>query len=459
MGIVSPDPGLSGEPQVLDNRSTMFGLRAARLFGEHYAWFVDGLYGNIGTSPALADDARTWALRTGFDFYFSPYDDDVSWFATLGGGLLDVDLGAVDSFDRTFGSLGFGFRWLAGDTTSLRLEARADRTIGESGLGGKRLTNALLTFGIDWGVGAPPEDTDGDGVYDRRDQCPATPMGAIVDKRGCPLDEDADGVPDGIDKCPGTPEGWPVDDGGCPLDSDGDGVPDGRDDCAGTPQGATVDDRGCPSDSDSDGVYDGIDKCPDTPQGASVDDRGCPSDSDGDGVLDGLDRCPGTPKGARVDSSGCPMDGDGDGVPDGLDKCPNTAAGVEVDAEGCEKKAPPLFEKGRKTLVLEGVFFEVNSADLSPASLEVLDRVAESLLDWPNVKVEIGGHTDSTGSAAYNKRLSQKRAEAVRQYLISKGVAPERLTAVGYGEEKPIADNKTKEGRARNRRVELRKIR
>ena len=280
-----------------------------------------------------------------------------------------------------------------------------------------------------WG-GGPPPDADKDGVPDRKDKCPDTPAGAKVDLTGCPTDADGDGVFDGIDQCPDTPKGWPVNEKGCPTDKDGDGVPDGAD------------------------------ACPDTPKGAKVDAKGCPSDSDGDGVLDGIDECADTPKGAKVDPKGCPLDGDKDGVFDGLDACPESKPGVKVDEKGCEiiPKAPPLFEMEKKNLVLEGVNFEVDRAELTPESLGVLDKVAESLRDWPEVRVEIGGHTDSSGSAAHNRDLSQRRAESVRAYLVSKGISDSRLVAKGYGEDSPIADNKTKEGKAKNRRVELTRV-
>jgi OOP family OmpA-OmpF porin len=213
-------------------------------------------------------------------------------------------------------------------------------------------------------------------------------------------------------------------------------------------------------DADRDGVLDSQDHCPDTPRGAKVDARGCPMDSDGDGVYDGLDRCPDTPTGWPVDEHGCPLDSDGDGVADGADECPNTPRGTEVDAKGCPKPAPlfELDEKGQaKPLILEGVNFEYDSARLTPDSREVLDRVAESLKAWPDVRVEVGGHTDWDGSNAYNQSLSQRRADSVRAYLIDAGVAASRMTTRGYGEESPIATNETPEGRARNRRVELKK--
>ena len=213
-------------------------------------------------------------------------------------------------------------------------------------------------------------------------------------------------------------------------------------------------------DSDGDGVTDGRDQCPDTPQGARVDANGCPRDSDGDGVADGLDRCPDTPRGERVDASGCPMDSDGDGVYDGQDRCPDTPRGTAVDDRGCSEKpkSAPLFEGSKKTLVLEGVNFETNSATLTQASHATLDRVADSLKDSPDVRVEISGHTDSMGSAAHNMQLSASRADSVKRYLVSRGVDDSRLVGKGYGEDRPIADNDTAAGRAKNRRVELNRI-
>lgn len=269
-------------------------------------------------------------------------------------------------------------------------------------------------------------------------------------------DADADGVPDRKDKCPKTPTGATVGIDGCPTDSDGDGVYDGLDKCPDTPKGSPADTLGCPKDTDGDKVADIADSCPYTPKGAAVDVRGCPSDSDGDGLLTGLDRCPGTPKGARVDSAGCPLDGDGDGLFDGLDQCPESKPNVAVDPKGCEiVKAPQLFEVKKRSRVLEGIDFESDKADLYIESLIILDQVAASLRDWPEVKVEIGGHTDSTGDAKRNLELSRRRAESVRAYLVSKGVDASRLSAKGYGESKPAADNNTPDGKAKNRRIEL----
>ena len=271
-------------------------------------------------------------------------------------------------------------------------------------------------------------------------------------------DEDLDGVSDKKDKCPGTPVGCRVDATGCPVDADGDGVCDGIDACPNTPKGAKVDAKGFPKDSDGDGVSDGLDKCDNTPKGCTVDATGCPTDADGDGVCDGLDKCPDTPKGCTADATGCPTDSDGDGVCDGIDQCPNTPAGSKVNAIGCVLPTVEYIPTPEKPLVLKGVNFQTNKAVLLESSKKILDEVAVSLMAHPEVKVEVGGHTDATGSDAHNLQLSEERATAVRNYLADKGVKPENLFVKGYGETTPIADNKTAAGRAQNRRVELKRV-
>ena len=276
-----------------------------------------------------------------------------------------------------------------------------------------------------------------------------------VDDSGCPRDTDSDGVFDPMDNCPNTPTAARVDRAGCPIDSDSDGVADHLDRCGNTPASTRVDESGCPADSDGDGVANTIDRCTNTPSGAAVDANGCPLDSDNDGVADHRDNCPNTPAGATVNVEGCPTDRDNDAVYDGLDRCPITAAGTEVDASGC----PVLFESDEAVeIVLEGVNFETGSADLTPNARTILARVAQSLNGNPDIRVEVGGHTDSQGGHAFNVRLSQRRAESVRDYLMYQGVAARQITAQGYGPDQPIADNGTRDGRAQNRRVALRRM-
>jgi OOP family OmpA-OmpF porin len=201
-------------------------------------------------------------------------------------------------------------------------------------------------------------------------------------------------------------------------------------------------------DSDNDGVPDSRDKCPGTPAGVAVDKDGCPFDSDKDGVPDYLDKCPGTPAGVAVDNDGCPPDSDKDGVPDYLDKCPGTPAGTAVDKDGCP--IPP--EKVSMTLAIQ---FDSGKADIKSKYHEEIGKVADFLKKYPKATGTIEGHTDNVGKAAMNQKLSLQRAESVRNYIVQKfGIDPARLSAKGYGMTRPIADNKTAEGREKNRRIE-----
>jgi OOP family OmpA-OmpF porin len=202
-----------------------------------------------------------------------------------------------------------------------------------------------------------------------------------------------------------------------------------------------------PKDSDGDGVNDDLDKCPDTPPGITVDNVGCPKDSDGDGVADYLDTCPGTPSGAAVDSTGCPQDSDGDGVFDYLDDCPDTPQGITVDNRGCPV---PIKEEVSIELHVE---FAFDRAIVKNIYHDHINKVANFLKAYPDTIAVIEGHTDNVGSEEYNLTLSQKRAENVVKHLIDYGIDPSRMVPKGFGESKPFADNKTEEGRQKNRRV------
>lgn len=352
-----------------------------------------------------------------------------------------------------------------------------------------KMFNLAMGFSICWGSNR--KDKDKDGVWDKIDMCPNTPRGVEVDERGCPLDEDHDGVPDYLDHCLGTPAeaiGF-VDSLGCELDTDGDGVEDYRDKCPNTPEAAwgKVDSLGCPLDTDGDGVPDYIDQCPDTPEAAwgKVDSVGCPLDSDGDGVPDYIDQCPDTPQEAwgMVDSVGCPLDADTDGIADYLDECADTPVEAYgfLDEHGCpldsdndgipdyldacpqvpgiaaNKGCPELKREVRQLLqkAMQGIEFETGKAVIKKKSNALLDKIAKTFIDNENYVIEVQGHTDNTGKAEVNKRISEQRANAVMEYLKKKGVPAERMTAVGYGPNVPIADNKTAAGRQKNRRVEF----
>ena len=239
-----------------------------------------------------------------------------------------------------------------------------------------------------------------------------------------------------------------------PADTDGDGVLDMWDACPGTPAGVDVTARGCEiknidNDRDNDRVPDSSDECPNTPAGAPVGPTGCSLDADMDGVQTGQDRCPGTRPGVRVDMYGCEInaDQDGDGILNENDRCPNTIRGARIDVYGCEIK---------DVIQLPGVNFTTGSDLLLPGTEQLLKDAARTLNNYPNLMIEVAGHTDNVGSVNMNLGLSDRRAKTVLDHLVEYGVDPARLTFKGYGDILPIADNSTAEGRAQNRRVELR---
>lgn len=199
-------------------------------------------------------------------------------------------------------------------------------------------------------------------------------------------------------------------------------------------------------DSDGDGVFDEMDKCPNTPSGVSVDSKGCPLDSDNDGVYDTFDKCPTTPAGVAVDSKGCalPVDSDGDGVYDNVDRCPNSAPGAHVDEYGCQLTLTLLIQ------------FDTNKDAIRPQHTQDMVSAAAFINKYPSETVMIAGHTDSDGSELYNQQLSQKRAQAVCDYLVtSHGINVEQVTVKGFGESQPAVENTSAANKQQNRRVEL----
>ena len=190
-------------------------------------------------------------------------------------------------------------------------------------------------------------------------------------------------------------------------------------------------------------------ECSDTPPpGALLDAQGCAFDSDGDGVVDGVDMCADTPAGVIVDRVGCALDADRDAVPDYLDLCPGTPKGHIVDTDGCSLP-------GQNLLTLRGINFETNKAILTLSSQSILAQAVVALKSNTAITVRIEGHTDSRGAEEYNAALSQRRAEAVETYLVSQGIADERLIPVGKGEGHPVASNLTADGQFENRRVDF----
>lgn len=287
------------------------------------------------------------------------------------------------------------------------------------------------------------QDDDKDGVKNDNDRCPKDKedIDGFEDADGCPdEDNDKDGIKDADDKCPDKVEdkdGF-EDEDGCPdPDNDKDGIPDLQDQC---PKIA----------EDFDGIED-KDGCPDT-------------DNDKDGIPDSLDKCPNDPEDVDKfeDEDGCPdIDNDKDGVPDLKDKCPNepeTINGID-DQDGCpdvkETKKEPNMPKHQ---IMHGVTFKSGSVDMAFSSFQFLEPIIKVMKEYPQVEIEIRGHTDSVGKYESNMRLSQMRAESVRQYLIAKGIDAGRMRAVGFGPSSPIADNRTATGRTKNRRIEIVRI-
>lgn len=415
----------------------------------------------LGAEYGILDDKITFGLASKTSFFQKTLYEDLtvsanfmpkSWFnftlsyTSLGGEYSD--------FGAAMGArLGIFYLYVASDFIPLAYDS--DRVPYKN-------KEANVSFGLmmTFHNGKTKKDSDGDGVWDRKDKCPETPAEAqgTVDETGCPKDTDGDGVPDYLDKCPNTDSSMgEVDETGCPKDTDGDGVADYLDKCPNTSADAqgSVDENGCPKDADGDGIADYLDKCPNTPKEAysTIDENGCPKDTDGDGVADYLDKCPGTPAEAygMVDENGCPKDSDGDGIADYLDKCP-TVAGVEANSGCPEVKAEvkKLFQQA-----LQGIQFETGKDVIRSSSYAILDNVAKVMEMNPEYNLHIVGHTDNTGDKQKNQILSEKRAAAVKAYLEQKGVSADRITSEGKGQDEPVATNSTAAGRQQNRRVEF----
>jgi outer membrane protein OmpA-like peptidoglycan-associated protein len=317
-----------------------------------------------------------------------------------------------------------------------------------------------VQFAVGWTGAVTTQDRDKDGIRDDLDKCPDEPEDAdgFEDADGCPdPDNDKDGVCDpwvseqhrekqyaavckGIDKCPNAPEDFDgfQDEDGCPdADNDGDGIPDVMDRC---PNAA----------EDFDGFQDN-DGCPDY-------------DNDRDGIPDTLDKCPNIPEDVDgfEDADGCPdYDNDRDGVPDTVDKCINVPEDKDgyQDEDGCPEGGAPVQKAKGPQLpnqqVLRGVTFRNNTAELIFESNQYLDPIVKALKENTDIEIEVRGHTDSMGKYTKNMQLSQMRAEAVRQYIISQGIDSQRVRAAGFGPNSPVADNRTAAGRAQNRRIEI----
>ena len=263
-----------------------------------------------------------------------------------------------------------------------------------------------------------PGDCDGDGILDPEDKCPCEKDGGPENYNGF---EDNDG-------CPDDP------------DTDGDGLTDSKDTCVLLPEDKDqyLDEDGCPEvDNDLDTVLDTNDK--------DATGKSCAND-------------PEDPDGFE-DADGCPEpDNDKDTVVDLEDQCPMEPGPAGGDKPGCPKKPALAIITETEIKILQQIHFEFDKDKIKPESFPILDAVVDILAQNPKVRIEVQGHTDAKGSAAYNKKLSDRRAAAVMRYLTAKGIDPTRLTSCGYGLERPIATNKSDQGRALNRRVQFVKI-
>jgi outer membrane protein OmpA-like peptidoglycan-associated protein len=393
------------------------------------------------------------------------------WSANAG-----ADLRPHTSFDTI--ATGPAFRWgagmglLPGDGTfqigpelfgSVPFTHLGKSTVDVEALAGARMRFAKLFVA---GIAAGGGFTAGAGTPDFRT---VLSIGYEPLSPRAPPDRDGDAVPDVEDACPDEKGVRTADPktNGCPPppnDRDGDGIPDEDDACPDVP-GVRDPVRalnGCPPDRDNDGIPDGEDACPDQigPRDPDPKKNGCPlpSDRDNDGIPDDKDACPDVPGSADPDpkKNGCPGDRDKDGIPDDKDACPDEKGPADPDPKknGCPKEVRVADDQ---IVLLEQVEFDLGKATIRAQSNRLLGTIVQVLTEHPEVtKVEVQGHTDNRGAADENMKLSQRRAEAVRDALVKRGVAPERLTAAGYGSNKPIMSNLTTIGRQKNRRVELR---
>ncbi|GMN09624.1 OmpA family protein [Croceitalea sp. MTPC9] len=320
-------------------------------------------------------------------------------FVEIGGGYTWVDeigAGTVNG--------GIGLNYWFSDNLGVSVQSSYKHAFEDYGV-----THLQHSAGLNIRFGGT--DTDGDGIYDKDDACPE--VAGLEAFNGCP-------------------------------DSDGDGIEDGKDSCPNAAGSKEM--NGCP-DSDGDGIADKDDACPNEAGVAAL--AGCP-DGDGDGVADKDDSCPS--EAGPAENKGCPWpDSDNDGVLDKDDQCPEVAGTVANN--GC----PEVTEEVQKQLndYARTILFDTGKSSIKAESTSVMVDIITILKEYPNAKFTVEGHTDSVGSSKLNQSLSESRALSVKDFLVDKGIEEFRLSAVGYGEDKPIATNNTRAGRTQNRRVEI----
>ena len=353
----------------------------------------------------------------------STTEDDLSYFAI--NGILKYNLGPVLDWNKLqpyFGVGGgytwvdkigagtvngsFGLSYVMSETVSLVAESTYKHAF-------ENYLPKHFEHSISVAFNFGGKDSDGDGIYDKNDLCPDVPGLAEFD--GCP-------------------------------DSDGDGIEDSKDTCPNEAGLAEFD--GCP-DTDGDGVSDNNDDCPNTAGLKSL--GGCP-DTDGDGIADESDNCPN--EAGPAANNGCPWpDSDGDGVLDKDDQCPNEAGTVANN--GCPEINPTVEVMDTLNEYSRSIGFATGKSSFKEKTENILNAMTAIFKEYPKANFIIEGHTDSTGSEGFNQKLSEKRANAVHDYLVANGISDDRLSTVGYGETRPIDDNKTRAGRSNNRRVDV----
>jgi len=383
-------------------------LTVGRHIADGFSFEIDGSFNQISKMGDMeVDDLAFWGIDGVVKWSIGSVANLKWWdpYLLVGGGYT-----WVDDYDTAALNAGLGMNFWFNDKVGLNLESKLRQSF-ESELKG----HFQHSLGVVFKMGGT--DTDGDGVYDKFDACPEE--FGLEEFNGCP-DTDSDGVIDSEDACPTV--------------------------------AGLAEFNGCP-DTDGDGVIDSKDACPNKKGTAA--NNGCP-DTDGDGVVDKDDACP--TEAGPASNKGCPeLDADKDGVIDKEDDCPTVAG--PASNKGCPEVTPEVVQELK--VQARSVFFNSGKSSFKTgdaATIASLDAIKEILRNYPNAKFSIEGHTDSTGSEKLNQKLSEDRANSVRNVLIENGINPANLTAVGFGEANPIATNKTKAGRAENRRTEIRHV-
>ncbi len=431
--------GNAQDKQEVPQAAPGFGLRVGYSFVERFGFELEGKY--VLSKLKKSGDSAPIVGARGHVLFNLLTDGAVRPFVRVGVGtdvLMTSSKKVTQQTDPDGATLvGLGSRFALTDELGARLDLVGLAVAGRSAT---IVMEAEAWLGLYYTLGGTPRDTDGDGIIDKLDKC----LTSKEDKDGW---QDTDGCPD--------------------PDNDGDGILDGIDNCVDEAEvkNGLKDADGCPDgDKDGDKIEDGDDKCPEKPENINgfEDADGCPDDPDADkdGIADSQDKCPKDPetKNGFQDADGCPdsePDTDGDGLVDSQDKCPEKPETVNSyqDEDGCPDAVPEKLKKFSGAI--KGIEFETGSAKIIASSFKILDGAVAVLQEFKDTRMEIQGHTDNAGAIDLNRKLSLDRAESVKAYFVEKGIFAERITTLGLGPDKPLADNKDAKGRAKNRRIEF----